>query len=219
MRPREGLPWLSANMLISLDGKISTPSNQPAIFSSALDSQRLLELRGDCDVLLVGRGTWEADSMRMTVPEHLRSGKAQPARCVFSGRGRWNLEHPMFAAEGGTILLAHTAPVSGDDSFFSLKNTELVQCEDVVELCKILYAKGYKRVHCEGGGQLLRSLLAFDLLDELFLTWAGHIQIGGSHAPSLTGRKAAYLPSSRHFALHSMQVNAEQECFLHYLRN
>jgi hypothetical protein len=76
-------PWISTNLAISLDGKISSAAFHPSGWTSREDHARLHELRRPADALLVGRGTLVADRMALTVP-----GKAvQPLRCVVSTTG------------------------------------------------------------------------------------------------------------------------------------
>src|SRR5687768_15559057 len=73
-------PWLSTNLAISADGKISSVHHLPSRWTSAEDHRRLLELRASADALLVGRGTWENDRMTLTAPQN-------PLRCVVSREG------------------------------------------------------------------------------------------------------------------------------------
>jgi riboflavin biosynthesis pyrimidine reductase len=75
---------------------------------------------------------------------------------------------------------------------------------------------GVKRLVCEGGGQLLRSLALEDLLDEIRLTIAPVI-FGGSAAPSLTGLPSELLPEPQFFRL-SKHTVSDGECALHYVR-
>jgi len=76
-----------------------------------------------------------------------------------------------------------------------------------------------KRLHCEGGGELLRELAELDALDELHLTWAGHTLFGGREAPTVTGAPGAFFPASRAFELVEFQpLEKSGECFLSYRR-
>ena len=205
-------PKVSVNMAISLDGKISTRSYTPARFTSAKDSQRLLELRSKADALLVGRGTLEADSMRMVVPKELLQAKPGPLRCVVSSKGEWETQHPIFHSEGPLVVLysyGEGKKVSGAES---------VVVSDLLGLFADLSLRGVEHVHCEGGGELLRSLLEEDVVDEIFLTWASGVVFGGERAPSLVGKTGYFLTMSRHFELRSMKSSDEGECFLHYAR-
>jgi riboflavin biosynthesis pyrimidine reductase len=70
-----------------------------------------------------------------------------------------------------------------------------------------------RRVACEGGAELFRSLLELELVDQLNLTIAPYV-FGGQGAPTLTGRSFEFLKNgSVHCILREMRV-MEEECFL-----
>ena len=71
-----------------------------------------------------------------------------------------------------------------------------------------------RRVACEGGPILFRSLLELGLVDELNLTIAPYL-FGGADAPTLTGLSKEFLPASVHCVLTDMRVVGD-ECFLTY---
>jgi riboflavin biosynthesis pyrimidine reductase len=71
-----------------------------------------------------------------------------------------------------------------------------------------------RRVACEGGPILFRSLLKLGLVDELNLTIAPYL-FGGADAPTLTGLSKKFLPASVLCVTTSMRVVGD-ECFLTY---
>ena len=71
-----------------------------------------------------------------------------------------------------------------------------------------------RRVACEGGAELFRSLLELKLVDQLNLTIAPYI-FGGKDAPTLTGRGADFLPASVRCSLKEMRTVGD-ECFVTY---
>jgi riboflavin biosynthesis pyrimidine reductase len=71
-----------------------------------------------------------------------------------------------------------------------------------------------RRVVCEGGGEVFRSLVLADLVDEIHLTICPRI-FGGKDAPTLTGLAAEFLPRSTRCELQEMEVH-DDECFLLY---
>ena len=206
-------PKVSINMAVSLDGKISTHAYTPARFTSGRDSKRLLELRAGADALLVGRGTLEADNMRMTVPDELLQGGQGPLRCVVSRKGEWNGQHPIFSVSEPAIILYHTECLTNEVSGVEHKTVAGVD-----GLLSDLSQRGVKHVHCEGGGELLRELFAKDLVDELFITWAASKLFGGMGAPTLAGEIGEFLEKSRHFELISMGSGEDGEAYIHYSR-
>ncbi len=202
-------PWISTNLAVSADGKISSVTKRPSGWTSAADHARLLRLRENADALMVGRGTLEADRMTMRVPGKI----IQPLRCIVSRSGRISPEHPVFHSEGGGLHLlvtenaAHPG-ISGVTLHHSILSAflETLACD-----------LGVKHLHCEGGGELIRSLAELDFIDEFHLTLAGHTLFGGAKAPTATGIPAEFLPQSRVFTLHEFHAEAG-ECFLSYRR-
>ena len=204
-------PWISANFALSVDGKISSADHKPAGWTSDADRERFRKLRQGVDALMVGRGTWETDRMTMLV----RDQETQPLRCVVSRSGRFDLAHPMFAKPGGPIHLL----VTGDKEAPAIPGATSHRESLALFLGTLARQHDVKRLHCEGGGDLLRELVELDALDELHLTWAGHTLFGGREAPTITGAPGAFFPSSRGFELVRFEpLEKSGECFLSYRR-
>lgn len=80
-------------------------------------------------------------------------------------------------------------------------------------------AHGVKRLHCEGGGQLVGELARHDWVDEIHLTWAGHRLFGGHEVPGIGGLPGEFFADSRAFVLTHFEPREELgECFLSYQR-
>jgi len=199
-------PFLSLNLALSADGKISSVARRPSGWTSKEDHARLLELRRGAGALLVGRGTLEADRMTLKAP-------GDPWRCVVSRGGGFDPAHPLFHSPGGPVHLLvteGTVPAIGGAT---------VHRGSLAEFLAVLGAAGIGRVHCEGGGQLVFALAELDAIDEIHLTWAGHTLFGGREAPTPTGVPGAFLPASRGFELAGFEPRPETgECFLSYRR-
>lgn len=200
-------PWISTNLAISADGKISSADRRPSGWTSAADHARLKSLRLGAQALMVGRGTWEADRMTMTSPE-------SPLRCVVSAAGNFDRSHPIFATPGGEIHLL----VTGDGGVGQIQGAVIHHASLTAFLEILARDHGVKRLHCEGGGSLIRSLAELDAIDEFHLTWAGHTLFGGKSAPTPTGVPGAFLPASLKFELSAFEPTSEGECFLSYRR-
>jgi len=202
------MPLITANMAISLDGKISDKNREAARFTPKADLARLLELRVGAGAILVGKKTLEADNMRMTIPDKFLDGKAGPLRCVISREGKWNHDHPAFSINDPELVLFRMEPGIAEHGEIPVKSIQ--------DCVGYLRDRGVERIHCEGGGELLRSLLEENLLDELNLTWNGAAIIGGAQAPTLTGSSPEYLMISQHFELVDFSTGRESECYLKY---
>lgn len=209
--PRSGVarPWISTNLAVSADGKISSVGHRPSGWTSREDHARLLKLREFADALIVGRGTLEADQMTMTVP-----GKT-PLRCIVSRTGNLAADHPVFQKPGGPIHLL----VTGDAGPAPHSQVRLHRGTLAAFLETLATDLGVKRLHCEGGGSLIRSLAELDAIDEFHLTLAGHSFFGGGAAPTATGIPAEFLPRSLEFAISHFEPRpGSGECFLSYRR-
>lgn len=200
-------PRISINFAVSADGKITSVEGRASGWTSQADHDRLLKLRSGADALMVGRGTLEADRMKMGAPH-------QPRRCVVSASGHFDPRHPLFSSEGGPIHLLGTrqAPTK-------IPGTIGHQMA-LPEFLKLLHQEhDVRTLHCEGGGTLVRELAELDLIDEIHLTWAGHTIFGGSGAPGITGKGEGFLPASRAFRLtHFEPDESTAEVFLSYER-
>jgi len=204
-------PWISTNLAVSADGKITSTGRRPSGWTSSADHARLLKLRESADALIVGRGTLEADLMTLTVP-----GKpVQPLRCIISRTGEIPSGHPLFQKPGGPI---HLLVTGNDRSSPALRALCQIHHGSLAAFLETL-ATGHRvrHLHCEGGGTLIRSLAEMDAIDEFHLTLAGHTLFGGLQAPTATGIPADFLPRSLAFTLSHFEPRPDLgECFLTY---
>ena len=197
---------------MSADGKIASVRRQASGWTSKADFDRLLALRVPADALMVGRGTLDADRMTLTVPDAAR----QPLRCIVTRRGVLDPEHPVFARDGGPIHVL----VTGEGGVDGLPESVRVHRGHLRGFLEALGREhAVRRVHCEGGGELVRALAELDLVDEIHLTWAGHTMFGGREAPTVTGVPGDFLPASRAYELTHFEPRADDgECFLTWRR-
>ncbi|MBC8127177.1 MAG: RibD family protein [Gloeobacteraceae cyanobacterium ES-bin-144] len=204
-------PWISANLAVSADGKITSIDHTPSGWTSREDHARLIKLRINADALLVGRRTLIADQMSLTVPGQT----IQPLRCIVSASGEIPDNHPIFLKPGGPVhILVCGEKNPPPHSLLTYHHGNLADF-----LTTLRTNLRVNRLHCEGGGSLIRSLAELDAIDELHLTLAGHTLFGGQNAPSLTGIPNAFLPHSLNFEItHFEPRNESGECFLTYRR-
>ncbi len=199
-------PLVSINLALSADGKISSVAKRPSGWTSKDDHARLLELRKGADALLVGRGTLENDRMTMKTP-------GDPLRCVVSRGGNFDPGHPLFHTQGGAI---HLLVTEGDAPEI---DGATVHTGSLATFLETQAGLGVRRIHCEGGGELVFALSELDAIDEIHLTWAGHTLFGGREAPTLSGIPGNFLPASREYELTEFDPRPETgECFLSYRR-
>jgi riboflavin-specific deaminase-like protein len=214
--PKQKLPrpFVTANFAITADGRISTRNFSPSDFSSKRDKRRLVRIRAACDAVLVGARTLAADTMTLGIPG-IR-GKKPPLRVIVSNSGRIAPSLRVFQTDGAPIVIFTTQkmPVATRNALAGVADIFLhpAPVVDLALALAILRADyGVERLVCEGGGTLLRSFAAEDLLDELHLTICPRI-FGGIGAPTLTGLPGKFLPKSTQLRLVEMR-RAGDECF------
>ena len=213
---------------MTVDGKITTRDFGPVDFTSREDKQHLFQQRALADAVIIGHSTLKRDNVRLGVPEDLRQARLKrgqtpaPLRVIVSNEGKIDHQLKIFQADPektGPILIFSTKRMPRQvRSALGGKATLHVSKTRDVDLREMLHTlqRDYKvrRVACEGGPILFRSLLELGLVDELNLTIAPHL-FGGAEAPTLTGLSKEFLPASVHCVMKNMRV-AGDECFLTY---
>lgn len=219
-------PFVTVNFALTWDGRITTRNHTPADFPSRRDKRRLLEIRATGDALLVGAGTLKADNMRMGLPaedlraERVSRGKpAYPLRVILTNSGRLDPGLRVFEKALAPILVFSTEamPLSvrqglAGKAELHLENSPTVDLAGMLKTLRRRY--GVRRLVCEGGPGVFRSLLERELIDEVHLTLCPRI-FGGELAPAITGRAGTFLGSSVQLALRKTEV-VDGECFLRY---
>lgn len=216
-------PFVLAHFAITADGKISTHAFTPARFTSAADKRRLQETRAEADAVLAGRGTVAADSMSMGLSANdLREARAArglppvPLRVIVSNSGRFDPAAKVFQYSASPLVIFSTTRMPerlrsevarrAELYLFSGKTVDLGQALGILRT-----DFGVKRLVCEGGGTLLRSLAEQDLVDGIRLTIAPLV-FGGRLAPTLTGLPGAFLHPPREFRITRQSVVGNECC-------
>ena len=153
--------------------------------------------------------------------ERARRGQAAwPLRVIVSNSGRIGTDLRVFGENFSPILIYSTSrmPASVRKKLASraalhLSDGAAVDLRGMLADLRSRY--DVRRVVCEGGGALFRSLLEAGLIHELNLTLCPLI-FGGEKAPSLTGLPGSFLPPGIRARIAEMKV-AGGECFLRYV--
>jgi riboflavin biosynthesis pyrimidine reductase len=181
---------LFANFVATIDGVVAMPalerSNELIGGGDPADRFVMGLLRAAADVVLVGWGTVSASPTGRWRPETVFPPAAEEYRAlrerlglhreaarvaVVTGRGSLNPEHPVLRGaivittqvgadrlSGRLPAAAEIAVVPGDDRV------------DVTAAVGLLREHGHRRILSEAGPRLFASLVAADLVDQLFLT-------------------------------------------------
>ena len=178
-------PHTTVILAMSADGKIADVGRAPARFGSANDKAHLEKQIALADGALFGAGTLRAygTTLRVTSPELLQGreqqGKpAQPVQIVCSRSRQFDPNLRFFQQPIPRWLL--TTEKDEDENIcdsFPLPQFERILMAkmreneiDWLDAFQQLAALGWQRLAILGGGKLVASLLAADLIDEFLLT-------------------------------------------------
>jgi riboflavin-specific deaminase-like protein len=225
MKSKSQRPFVAATFAMTVDGKITTRNFSPVDFTSREDKLHLFRQRALADAVLIGHTSLKRDNVRLGLPAALQQARIKrkqistPLRVIVSNKGRIDSRLKIFQSSGSPILIFSTTqmPQRSQAALRDKAALHLTESEDVdlAEMLRILRRQyNVRRVACEGGPTLFRSLLERGLVDQLNLTIAPYM-FGGAKAPTLTGLSKEFLPASVHCRLIQMRVVGE-ECFLTY---
>jgi len=211
---------------MTMDGKVTTKSHGAVDFTSREDKLHLIRQRALGDAVLVGHGTIENDNVRLGIPrEDLRQERiargqpAYPMRVIVSNTGRIDPRLNIFQTDFAPIVIFSTTRMPRrvqerlrEKAILHLTASARVDLRWMLQQLRDDYK--VRRVACEGGPVLFRSLLERGLVDQLNLTIAPFL-FGGKNAPTLTGVNLKFLPRSVRCSLKEMKIIGD-ECFLTY---
>ena len=183
------------NAATSVDGKLSTRRRNQLAISGPADFTRVDRLRAKSDAVVVGIGTVLADDPRLAVKDddlvaarEAAGDPAHPARVVADSRARTPPDAALFDGAAAVYVLAsERAPADRLDDLREAGASVVVAGEDRVDLesgFDALGDRGLDALLVEGGGELLFSLFAAGLVDELSV-YVGSLVVGGADAPTL----------------------------------
>ena len=183
-------PCLYANFVASIDGVVAVPSlpRSNVAISGGSDADRFVMglLRASADLVLIGSGTLRASPAGRWRPETvypqaadayaaLRSSlghEASPRVAILTASGAIPPEHPVLAdgavvltTRRGAAILAGRLPAAAEIAVLP-GEAEV----DVSAAVGFVRERGYRRVLSEAGPHAFGSLVAADLVDDLFLT-------------------------------------------------
>jgi 2,5-diamino-6-(ribosylamino)-4(3H)-pyrimidinone 5'-phosphate reductase len=187
-------PYVTINIAMSADGKISTRQRRQVRISGREDFLRVDQLKARSDAVMVGIGTVLADDPSLTVKgEELRRHRVDqgmdphPIRIVIDSRARIPIHAEILHKGEGkrVVAVSREAPpervreIEKWATVITAGESEV----DLEELFTALSEMGIRALMVEGGGTLIWSLFQCDLVDEMYC-YIGNIVIGGREAPT-----------------------------------
>jgi len=188
VRSHPDRPWVTLNMISSVDGGISVDGVSGGLGGPG-DKAVFSALRGMADVILVASGTVVAENYRRPqTPESLQAERAArgqdpiPRIAIVSNSLSISVDHRVFDPTHRPMLITHE---HADPS----RRTRLGAVADLVDAgdeavdlrraLDALHTLGARSVLCEGGPSLNGAMLADDLIDEVCLSFSPALLGGG----------------------------------------
>ena len=219
-------PFVTMNMAMTADGKITSAQREYPRFTSAEDRRSMDRIRAQADAILIGAGTLRGDDPPMNVrdpqSQALRASLGKPPKLtnvLVSGSLRVARDARFFNdANTGEIILAttdeanteHLAPLPPHAHVWRLGPERV----DFALLLERLHAHGIRHLLVEGGAETNWQMLAINAFDELHITMAPAL-LGGRQAPSWLEGEGFPMAQQRRLQLLEAKVVGD-EIFCHY---
>ncbi|MGM0372661.1 MAG: 2,5-diamino-6-(ribosylamino)-4(3H)-pyrimidinone 5'-phosphate reductase [Halobacteriota archaeon] len=182
---------VAVNAAMSVDGKLASREREQLAISGPEDFARVERLRAEYDAIMVGVGTVLADDPSLTLDDPAAHGEQladHPTRIVADSRARTPPDAQVLDDTTETyVLVSEAVPPEHVDSLKRAGVSILEAGSSQVDLTAALdrlEATGIDSLLVEGGGELIFSLFAAGLVDELSV-FVGSMLIGGRDAPTL----------------------------------
>lgn len=182
---------------MSLDGRITVgPSRSSRNFDENLNdrvSEPLRRLRAESNAVMVGINTINADDPSLKCPDN-----PDLLRVVIDSKCRVSLKAKVISDMTAPTIVVTTLGASQHAVRDLLAaGVEIIRCGttkvDIMMALNALYVRGVRRLLVEGGGRLIGSLLASNLIDELRVVIFPFIVADDSAAPLVEVNNASLL--------------------------
>lgn len=177
------LPFVVANMVVSVDGKSSVDSKVGGL-TSPVDQALLFRLRSQADAVLVGSSTVLAEGYGdLLPPDH---PAPQPLLAIPTSQPQRLAGAPVLQDTRSDLVLLTEAELPD-----ATRTLHRIASPGLRAQLRALKAEhGVERVICEGGPTLLGALQREGLLDEWFLALSPTIVADGTAIPVIRDPKA-----------------------------
>jgi riboflavin biosynthesis pyrimidine reductase len=170
-----------SNFVSSLDGVVALPgsgvSSGPALSGRSEGDRFVMGLLRACaDCVLIGAQTFRDDSGHLWTPGYIYPPGADQFAALRSALG--------LAPEPRLVVLSASDSLDRPQRAFASDPLILEGARPIGEVLAELRSRGWRRVLCEGGPQVIGQLAREALLDEAFLTLS----------PVLAGRDQGWRP-------------------------
>ncbi|KAG6737666.1 hypothetical protein POTOM_059194 [Populus tomentosa] len=185
-RATSRVPFSVLKYAMTLDGKIATTTGHAAWISSKKSRNRVFELRGRSDAIIVGGNTVRKDNPRLTARH---GGGHTPIRIVMTQTFNLPEEANLWdISDVSTIVVTQRGARRSFQKLLASKGVEVVEFDilNPREVMEYFHDRGYLSILWECGGTLAASAISSGVIHKVFAFVAPKI-IGGKNAPSPVG--------------------------------
>lgn len=186
-RAPDGRPYVACNLVSSADGKATLHGRSGGLGGPG-DRVAFHQLRAQVDAILAGTRTLRVENYgRMIADVAMQrrrvaeSRHPQPLAVVITGSGNVPFDIPLFADPGSHVALYAPRGMDVPPTAAQVDRHPLEHPRQSLPevLASLRDDHGIRSLLCEGGPTLLNSMIAAQLVDELFLTLAPALVGGG----------------------------------------
>lgn len=186
------IPFVILKVASSLDGKIATRSGDSRGITAQESLRFVHRLRDQCDALMVGIGTVQADNPLLTTRLKGKVGK-DPIRVIVDSSLRISPQARLFNShsQAGVIIATTQKAPRGKKERLEKIGAKVItvgSANGKVDLKKLMVALGKLEITSlliEGGTKIITSALKDDIVDKIFFFYAPKI-LGGHAAHGIT---------------------------------
>ena len=213
-RVRDKRPHVILKLAVSADDKIAAAGHKPVAISGEAAKARMHLLRAQCDAILVGIGTVQADDPLLTC--RLPGMEARsPVRVVLDRALRISGASRLVQSARATPLWLMTSSLAEAPAAMKLgaSGAQVIRVATTVapppglDLLSVLHAlaeRGITRLLVEGGARVAASLVAAGLVDEFWLL-RGPDAIGADGVAVLNGLPLTSITQSPGFRVRASE--------------
>jgi 5-amino-6-(5-phosphoribosylamino)uracil reductase len=218
-------PQTTVILAMTADGKIADVKRSHPLFGSQYDRSHLEKQVAAADGVIFGAGTLRAGGTAMRVMDteliqqrETASKPPQPVQILCTRSGNIDVNLPFFRQPVPRWLI--TTAKGGEQWSNKSEFDKIIACEtdkgeiDWLAVFAEFSNLGLHNLAVLGGGELIASLMAVDLIDEFWLTLCP-VVLGGVQAPTPVAGEGFMLDSAPKLTLIGVE-RIEDELFLHY---
>lgn len=175
-RVQKARPFVTLKLALSEDGKAGLAGRKPIALTGEAARNRVFQMRGQSDAILVGIGTVLSDNPQLNcrLPGML---ERSPVRVVLDATLKLPMSTSVVATTSATPTWVFTSrkPSSIAEEILQQKGCKVFRVGDangmldLDEVLKILTEQGITRLMVEGGPKIAASFVGGDLIDEVVL--------------------------------------------------